>query len=181
MVTLYNVISADGFIAHSDGSEDFIPDELWSKTLGLFRKYDSLIMGRKTYDSMQKYDKKLLEQFENLKIKKIVVSKNSNFIPKQGYETFQSPEEAIKDGSNILVSSGPELNTYLLRKGLVKEIIFWKLLNVEIGTGVQPFFDKLGGAYTNEIERFGLIRQQVYMHPYSRGLVKPNSDQRGSI
>ncbi len=169
MVTTYNVISADGFIARPDGSEDFIPPELWSKTLGLFRKYDVLMMGRKTYDALQKYDRESLGPFENLKIRKIVISRDPNFIPKQGYETFQSPEEAIKSGLNVLVSSGPELNTYLLRKELVKEVVFWKLPNIEIGTGIRPFFDKLNGAHTNEIERFGLIKQQVYIHPYSKG------------
>lgn len=172
MVTTYNVISADGFIARPDGSEDFIPDELWPKTLGFFRKYDSLIMGRKTYDAIQKYDQELLERFENLKIRKIVISRDPNFIPKRGYETFQVPEEIIKAGSNVLVSSGPELNTYLLKRGLIKEIVFWKLPNINIGTGISPFYDKLGGAYTNEIERFDLIKQQIHMNPYSKGALE---------
>ena len=29
MLTLYNVISSDGFIARNDDSEDFILDNLW--------------------------------------------------------------------------------------------------------------------------------------------------------
>ena len=53
MITLYNVISADGFIARLDGDEDFIPDDLWPHTLEFFKKYDALVMGRKTYDAMQ--------------------------------------------------------------------------------------------------------------------------------
>ena len=51
MVTLYNVVSSDGYIAREDGSEDFIPDELWPLTLEVFKKFDVLVMGRKPYEA----------------------------------------------------------------------------------------------------------------------------------
>ena len=44
MVTIYNVISSDGFIVRKDGSESFIPDELWPLTLEIFKKFDVLVM-----------------------------------------------------------------------------------------------------------------------------------------
>lgn len=72
MVTLYNVISADGFIARKDGSEDFIPDNLWQNFLSLCKEYGTLIIGRKTYDTIQAYDQELLGPFEALLIRKII-------------------------------------------------------------------------------------------------------------
>lgn len=48
MVTIFNIISADGYIARENGEEDFIPDELWFEFLKLCKNYDAFIMGRKT-------------------------------------------------------------------------------------------------------------------------------------
>lgn len=80
MVTLYNVVSSDGYIARKDGSEDFISDELWPVTLKLFKKFDALVMGRKTYEVLQSYGKEFLEPLENLTLKKIVVSQSNRHI-----------------------------------------------------------------------------------------------------
>jgi len=173
MITTYNVISEDGFIARQDGSEDFIPDELWSRTLEFFCKFDILIMGRKTYDALQRYDQKLLNEFENIKkIKKGVVTKDINFIPKDGYEVFHSPEEAVKSAQNVLVSSGPELNTFLLRNKLIDEVRLWKLPGLKIGTGIPAFYDYIGGAYIGDVDKYNLIKEKIYIRPYSKGPIK---------
>lgn len=138
MLTLYNVISEDGFIARPDGSEHFIPDALWPITLGIFWQYEVLVMGRKTYDAMQKYPRELLEPFEALPMKRVVVSHDGNFHPKSGYVAARSPEEALALGSNVLVSSGPTLNTFLLRNDLVDMVILHKV-PIAIGEGIRPF------------------------------------------
>ena len=138
MVTLYNVISADGYIARKDGSEDFIPDELWPITLDTIRKFDVLVMGRKTYETIQNYDKKSLEAFEKLSIKKVIVTHDKNFQPKSGYIAVNTPEAAFHMSTNTLVSSGPTLNNYLLEKKLVDKIIFHQL-PVSIKDGILPF------------------------------------------
>ena len=109
MITLYNAVSADGYITERDGSEEFIPDGVWEDFIEVCKKYDTIIMGRKTYDALQKYDKALLDKFENLPAKKIVVTKNAGLILKQGYIQAFTPENAIASGTNILVSSGPNL------------------------------------------------------------------------
>lgn len=152
MLTTYNVVSEDGFITDLDGSEEFIPDELWSKTLDFFSKFEIILMGRKTYEAMQKYDKDMLDKFERLKIRKGVITRNTDFKPKEGYEVFYSPEEALGSANNVLVTSGPELNTYLLRKNLIDEIVFWEIPE-KIGSGVSPFSDKLGETWTDKIKR----------------------------
>ena len=140
MVTLYNVVSSDWYIARKDGSEDFIPDELWPVTLDVFKKFDVLVMGRKTYETLQSYEKDLLEPFERLAIKKIVISRNSNLKIKSGYTVARTPEDAIAHGSNILVSTGPILNNYLLEKKLVDKVIFHQI-PIVISEGI-PVFDQ---------------------------------------
>ncbi len=140
MVTLYNVTSSDGFIARIDGSEDFIPDDLklWQKFIDLCLKYKILILGRKSYESIQGYDYTLKNSLELLPIKKIVVSRNKSFQLKDGYTLVNSIEEAIKQAPDALVSGGPNLNNYLLEHNFVKRIIQYKL-PISIGDGIKPF------------------------------------------
>lgn len=138
MVTLYNVTSADGFIARNDGSEDFIPDNLWPNFLNLCQEYETLIMGRKTYDTIQAYPEELLKPFEKLPIRKIVITNNPAFKPKPEYIVVHSPQDAITLAPNALISSGPTLNNYLLKNHLVKKIIFHEV-PVVINEGIKPF------------------------------------------
>lgn len=149
MVTLFNVISEDGFIARPDDSEDFIPNELWPTTLKLIARYDAFVMGRRTYDEMQTYAKKTLKLFERLPLKKVVVSRNENLRPdpELGYVVVRSPQEALKFGDNVLVSSGPTLNTFLLQNKLINRIIFHQV-PVKIGSGIKPFNIETSGILT---------------------------------
>ena len=140
MVTLFNVISEDGFIARPDDSEDFIPNELWPATLKLIARYDTFVMGRRTYDEMQTYLRETLESFERLPLKKVVVSRNKDLRPNPelGYVVAHSPQEALKFGNDVLVSSGPTLNTFLLQNKLINKVIFHQI-PVKIGEGIKPF------------------------------------------
>ncbi len=150
MITLYNVVSADGFISKIDHSEDFIPDEMWNEFLDMCREYGAVIVGRKTYDAIQKYDGYLVEAFEALPVKRVVVSRDANFEPKSGYVVARSPKEAyekaaeaaIKTNSKgekeVLLSSGPTLNTSIVKEGLIDKIILEKL-PVRIGEGYKVF------------------------------------------
>jgi len=126
MITLlYNVVSANGYIIERNGGEEFISDEIWKVFIELCKNYSVLVMGRKTYEALQKYDERLLNQLEELPIKKIVVSQNSDFQAKTGYFTLRSPEDLPFD-EKILLSSGPSLNTACLKLGLIENV----LLNV---------------------------------------------------
>jgi dihydrofolate reductase len=164
MVTLYNVISSDGFIARKDGSEHFIPDGLWNNFLDLCKKYDALIMGRKTYDAIQKYGKALLDPFEKLPIQKIVVTRDRKFRPKADYVVAHSPKDAVSSKPRILVSSGPTLNTDLLREGLVDEIIFHEVPTA-IGDGIKPFEIGETGAFLIPMKNTEHI-EGVKVHKY---------------
>lgn len=162
MLTLYNVISADGYIARKDGSEDFIPDELWPTTLDIFKKFDVLVMGRKAYEAVQDYDKKFLEPLEKLSIKKIVVTHNKNFHPNPGYIAVNTPEDALNVSTNTLVCSGQTLNNYLLEKKLVDEIIFHQL-PVSIKDGILPFNPEIKKSFILISEtQIGLAKEIIY-------------------
>lgn len=140
MATLYNVISSDGFIARTDGSEDFIPDNLWINFLNLCQEYGVVVMGRNTYETIQSYPEELREPFENLPIKKIVITHTESYEVKTGYEIARSPAEVLARYPDALVTSGPTLNDFLLAKKLIKKIIFHEV-PVSIGSGIKPFDD----------------------------------------
>jgi dihydrofolate reductase len=165
MITCYNVISSDGYITRKDGSEDFIPDQLWPETLKIFVRFDVLVIGRKTYDAIQNYDEELLKSFEKLDIKKVVVTRDKNFQPKSGYTTVCVPEDVLRVGKNILISSGPTLNNYFLEKKLVDNIIFHQL-PVSIGDGIRPFNTEIEKRFTLVSEtQLGQVKEFVYQVP----------------
>lgn len=138
MITLYNVISEDGFIARTDGGEDFIPESYWQHTLEVIRQYDCVVLGRNTYETIQNYEKEFRESFDELSVKKIVVTSDVNYQAKEGYKIINAPEDMVKFGINILVTSGPVLNNYLLDKNLVNSIIYHEV-PVSIHEGIRPY------------------------------------------
>ena len=138
MVTAYNVISRDGYIARKNGDEDFIPDKLWDTFLSLCKKYDTEVMGGKTYKAIQEYPQEQIAQFENLNIKKVIVTNDLSFVAKPGYTVTQSPKEAFALGKNVLLSSGPGLNTSALKEGLIDKVILI-ILPEKIGEGIKQF------------------------------------------
>ena len=149
MLTLYNVISQDGFIARADGDEDFIPDELWVDFIDLCKKHDAVIISRKTYEAINKYPENLVKAFEDLNIKRVIVTKNPDFVASPKYVIVHSLEEAIKAGQNILLSSGAILNQAFLERNLVDQVIL-NILPVKIGVGIKAFVNQPRLSLVNE-------------------------------
>ncbi len=140
MLTLYNVISSDGYIARENGDEDFIPDNLWPSTLKFFEKHDALIMSRKTHDAMQKYDRTLLVPFEALSLKKIIITRVEDYVPKSGYTAALTMHAALAlaPGPTVLASIGHKFNSALIREYKVDRVI-WHVVPQKIGGGIKPF------------------------------------------
>lgn len=138
MITLYNVISSDGFIAEENGSEDFIPNEVWNDFLELCDGYDTLIIGKNTYAAIQSFGDELIEPFESTSIRKVIITRDESFIPKATYEKAYSIDDALKMGSNFLLSNGPSLNTAFLKEKLINRIILNRL-SVALGKGIPQF------------------------------------------
>ncbi len=125
MLTMYNVISNDGYIAQINGKD--LRQDLWDNFIKLCKGYGTLVMGRKTYDSVQKYDQKLVAELEALPIKRIIISRDENFVPKTGYMLFHKIEDAKQFFQGAMLSSGPTLNTALYKEGLITKVILDKL------------------------------------------------------
>ncbi len=138
MVTLYNAVSSDGFIATKDGKEDFIPDSFWNDFVNQCKEYDVVVMGRKTYEAIQEYGKEYISGFESLPIKKVIVSTTPTFNPKEGYVKVSTPQEALKLGTHILLSSGPTLNTAFYNSGNIDKVIL-NTVPIELGEGIPVF------------------------------------------
>ncbi len=142
MITTYNTISNNGYIAREDGNEDFIPDEAWDDFIEECGKHDAIVLGRKSYEAVQGYDPKLIQTFEELPIKKVILTTNRKYKPKSQYQVTHSLQDAAKMGFNLLVSSGPSVNLPLLKKGLIDKIVF-DVLPESIPSGIKPFEDEL--------------------------------------
>ena len=138
MITLYNAISTNGYINEADGSEDFIPYEVWHEFLELCTAYDVIAVGKNSYQVIQDYEPKEREFFEKLPIKKVVISRDSKFHPKKGYEVIRSVSKLSQLGKNILVSSGPALNDVFLKEKLIDKIIF-NCIPIKVNGGLKQF------------------------------------------
>lgn len=138
MVTLYNVVSADDFIASKDGSEEFIPDAFWPQTLSFMRGFDSIVLGRRSYEALQRYDRDLIDGFEALPVRKFVATTDPNYEVKAGYELIHHFHDLSSNSVDWLVTSGPTLNNYLLEHSLVERIVLHQL-PVSIFDGTKPF------------------------------------------
>ncbi|MFA5651938.1 MAG: hypothetical protein WC933_01065 [Candidatus Paceibacterota bacterium] len=141
MITLYNSISQDGFIAREDGSEDFIPDEVWSEYLNLCKKYDVVVNSRKAYEAIQNYPTEAVKEYDNLKVKKLVITKNKDYIVKPPYNVIHSIKKIVTFGKNILISSGSEFNDVILREKIVNKVIL-NIIPVKIGSGIKAFINE---------------------------------------
>jgi dihydrofolate reductase len=161
MITLYNVVSSDGFIARLDGSEDFIPDEVWDDFLDICKSYDTIVMGRKTYETIQAYPKEMIEKFEHQGIKKIIVTNNQKFVSKPEYTISHSPKEAFSLGRNVLLTSGPTLNSSVLKENLIDKVIL-NTLPSKIGTGIKIFDTSPRLSLISTVEKPGNRKLYLY-------------------
>lgn len=138
MVTIYNAVSADGFIAHKNGSEDFIPDDVWEDFLEMLGAHDVIVMGRKTYEAVQAYPAVMIHSFESIPMKRMVMSQEKDFVPKKGYSVMSSLSALSASGKSVLITSGPGLNTAALQAGIIDRIML-NVVPVTIGDGVPVF------------------------------------------
>ncbi len=141
MITLYNAVSKDGYINEVNGSEDFVPYEVWHEFLELCTAYDVFAMGKNSYQAIQEYEPEERRLFESLPIKKVVISRDGNFTPQKGYEIIRSVSELPKLGKNILLSSGPSLNDVFLKEKLIDKIIL-NVIPVKVVSGLKQFSSK---------------------------------------
>ncbi|MEA5475373.1 dihydrofolate reductase family protein [Synechococcus sp. CCY9201] len=140
---IYYVASTlDGFIAHEDGSFDGFAwdDEVVSDFLSDQKQFDTVLMGRKTYEVGLKEGK--TSPYPELR--QIVFSKSMGESPDPAVELVTSDlihfVKRLKSESDrpIWVCGGSEIATQLAKAGLFDKIII-KLNPVIFGSGIPLF------------------------------------------
>ncbi|MFH1089446.1 MAG: dihydrofolate reductase [Candidatus Uhrbacteria bacterium] len=139
--TLFMAASLNGMIATKNGDENFLSDANWQSFSELVKESGCFIVGRKTYEAVQKWTE---FNFDKLEAKlKIVVSSDQNLKLSSSFLLAGSPKEALEKAvamnfENIILAGGSTLNSAFMKENLIDEVI----LNFEptiIGNGVPLF------------------------------------------
>jgi dihydrofolate reductase len=132
--------SLDGFIAAEDGSYDWIPMDPAIDFGALFAQFDTLIMGRKTFETMQAYEGGVTEKGVYGK-ETIVFSRSldpkahTNVRVVQGDVQRIVAELRAKPGKDIWLFGGGDLFRQCLDLGLVDSVEV-AIVPVMLGSGI---------------------------------------------
>lgn len=164
-VIYFVAVSADGFIAHADGSHhgwvlegdhmsdigtrfpETIPTH-WQKQLGIpaeNKQFDAVLMGRKTYDIG--FQQGITNPYASLK--QYVFSRTMTKSPDSGMQLVSDDVAGFvrqlkqANGKDIWLCGGGELAALLLQEGLIDEILL-KHHPVLFGSGI-PLVNTFGG------------------------------------
>ena len=139
----YVATTLDGFIAHEDGSFDgfCFDEEIIADFIGSFENFDTVLMGRKTYEVGLKEGKTspypMMKQF--------VFSKTLETSPDENVELVSDniiklvAELKEENGKDIWLCGGGNLASQLLNENLIDKLII-KLNPIIFGKGI-PLFD----------------------------------------
>lgn len=144
--------SLDNFIARDDGAVDWLmwSDEAAELMKDMWTRFDTMVMGRKTYDvAMQGAPKTRSKKKKNPYggIRTIVFSRTLSPASDDGLEiTAEDPAKVVKrlkkePGKDICVMGGGDLARTLFEAGVIDEIGF-NIHPVLLGSGV-PLFHKM--------------------------------------
>ncbi len=141
-IKLYMAQTANGKIARKNGDEDFLSPRNWKEFRELAEKTGVFVVGRKTYEAVQKWEEK---GFKDIEAHRVVLTRNQELELEKGFRKASSPEEAVElaeqKGEGLLVTGGASVNTSFMKKGLIDEII----LNIEphvLGEGLDLFAEE---------------------------------------
>jgi len=157
-------ISLDGYIARPDGSVDFLFMPKDYSMAAFFKRCDTAVLGRKTYEAGLKMSGGKMSGYG---MKCYIFSKT---LGQAGHEDFavvkESPKpflEALrkKKGKDIWLMGGGELTRAFLQEDLVDEL-YLGVVPTLIGEGIPAF---PGGFAQRE---FKLVENKTY----SRGLIE---------
>lgn len=136
--------SLNGMIAGKDGNEDFLSHTNWKSFGELAKKQGCFIIGRKTYEAVQKWPD---YNFNDIETKlKIVVSNDKDLKLEPPFLIANSPKDAIKKAvamnfENAILTGGSTINSAFMTDDLVDEV----MLNIEpvvIGSGIPLFSER---------------------------------------
>lgn len=159
------VISLNGLVARENGEEDWLPSEGWQEFLDDAKKYNNIVMGRETYELVQKLYKDY--NFDSVETEqKVIVTKQSEYKTNDGYVIVHSPKESLeylesKGMKEILLIGGGKLNSEFIKLGLVHEL--W--------ITITPFILGKGRPFINP-EDFDIPLELTSTEVLSKGRVK---------
>ena len=139
--------SLDNYIARPDGEFDWIMHDAEANELmkEMWPRFDTMVMGRKTFDIGKKYmpkGKKVKNPFGDMKT--YVFSRTLTPTREDGIEILsEDPGKFVKklkkqEGKDIMVMGGGELAKVLFEAGVIDEIGF-NIHPVLLGAGVPLF------------------------------------------
>lgn len=134
-------ISLDGYIARPDGAVDFLFMPKDYSMAPFFKTIDAAVLGRKTYDMVQKIG---MDGFRSFKLEYYVMSRTLPPGERDGLLFTAEPPAAIvarlrkKKGKNIWLMGGGELARAFLIDDLVDEL-YLGVVPILLGAGLPLF------------------------------------------
>jgi len=162
--------SADGFIARSDGSVDWLELPRMAGDHGMgefFKNIDTILWGRKTYETGLRLSKSGKDLGFGPKIKNYVFTHNAPDGKSRGVEFVNEPVDTFakrlraSPGKDIWIMGGAELTASFLDAGEIDEFII-NVIPILIGEGIPLVSPH---RRTVELSLFSA-------HPYEDGVVK---------
>ncbi|HLL52259.1 MAG TPA: dihydrofolate reductase family protein [Myxococcaceae bacterium] len=156
---VYDVaMTLDGFISHEDGSVDGVIQDGPHVTeyIERLRGYDTVIMGRNTYEAGYRYGAKPgARGYPHMR--HYIFSKTLRFGADAQVDVVSSDELAVvrrlkdEDGPSVYLCGGGALAGFLLEHGLIDQLVI-KLNPVVFGHGIRLFGGSTRKVHTRLIE-----------------------------
>lgn len=144
-IILYAAISLDGKIAKEDGDVGWLddipnPENLDYGYMDFYESIDTTLMGNKTYQQVLGFDVPFpypgKENYVFTKNKNLKADENVKFISDDVIPFIRKLKE--KEGKNIWLVGGAAINTFLLNKDLIDELMIF-VMPIILGAGIPLF------------------------------------------
>ena len=137
-VILYIASSLDGYIAKENGDVDWLPQNTDSGYDAFYKKIDTLIMGKKTYDEILTFG-----AYPYKRKKSYVFTRNDNITKDENVEFVSNVEEFTRkllssSENNIWLVGGAEIISTFLQYKLIDEIIL-SVIPIILDKGISLF------------------------------------------
>lgn len=135
-IVMYMAISADGYIAGSNNETPW-SDEEWQAFNEFQKSCDAILIGRKTYEIMQKHDE-LLSECNYY----VATTQRLSGLPDNVKTIELQSKGNIPEVNKLGVTGGTSLNTYMMKLGVVNELIL-DVESVLLGEGKRLFSEPI--------------------------------------
>lgn len=159
-ITIEMACSINGMIASEDGSEDFLSYRGWEIMIELLEKYDVLIWGRKTWDSIISSGENYINDLKKFNII-ILSNKRDNKNEFSNVTYCNSIDDCLKiceknKYEKLFISGGAMINNAFMEKQIVDYII----LNYNpfvLNKGIPLF---TGNYFENKLQLENIIKEK---------------------